>query len=362
MRVVVAPDSFGGTLSAGEVAEAIAAGWRQERPGDELVVLPLSDGGEGLLEVVAAGTDRWETVEVAGPQATPVQARFLLRPDASAVVEAAEACGLHLVDADRRNPVITTTYGVGQLLEAARQAGARHVAVGVGGSATVDGGAGALLALGFRLRRRNGHGLKVGGGELVDVSDAAPQWVDPAWGDIDVEVWADVRTPLEQAAATYGPQKGADAQGVAFLERGLRRWAEVATRDLGPDCPDPAAPHTGAAGGLAFGLAAGVGARLVDGAAAVAAAVGLGAALDGAAAVVTGEGRLDATSHEGKVVGHVARQAEAAGIPALAVVGRREDGGGGLADVEQASPGGPGEDPARDVAAAAARIAARFGR
>lgn len=361
MRVVIAPDSFGGHLRAGEVAAAIADGWRTGRPEDDLVLLPLSDGGEGLLDVLARDGDRFQTVEVAGPLATPVEARFLVRADGSAVIEAAEACGLHLLGPELRDPVRTTTYGVGQLLEAARHTGARRLVVGVGGSSTVDGGAGALLALGFRLRRANGHGLKVGGGELIEVSSAEPTWVDPAWRSIEVEVWADVRTPLLDAAAVYAPQKGADADAVGLLERALERWVGVVTRDLGQDAvPDAGDRYTGAAGGLAYGLAAGLGARLVAGAAAIGDDLGFEAALAGASLVVTGEGRLDATSREGKVVGYVAEVAAGAGIPAVAVAGVH-DGDAGLADVEEASPGGPGEDPAADVAAAARRLAGRVG-
>lgn len=367
MRVLVAPDSFGGTLSSREVADAVASGWRRARPGDEVAVLPLADGGEGLLDVVAGEGDRWHTAEVAGPLSTPVEARFLLTPDGVAVVESATACGLSLLAEGRGDPLRTTTFGVGQLLTAAREAGAVAVAVGTGGSATVDGGAGALLALGFELTRADGNGVKVGGGELRDVAAARPRWVDPAWRDVEVEVWCDVRTPLLEAVRVFGPQKGAGEEDVDRLEVALGRWAEVAERDLAPAAGVGEAPvrprhrrGTGAAGGLAFGLLVGLGARLVDGAPRVAARVGLDEALRGADLVVTGEGRLDRTSLEGKVVGYVASRAAERHLPVVAVVGRSEGPAGSLTDVEAAARDeSPEPASAEAVAEAAERLAGR---
>lgn len=367
MRVLVAPDSFGGTLSSREVAEAVASGWRRSRPGDELTILPLADGGEGLLDVVASEGDRWHTAEVAGPLGTPVEARFLLKADGLAVVESATACGLALLGEGPGDPLRTTTYGVGQLLTAARKAGAGAVVVGTGGSATVDGGAGALLALGFQITRADGNGVKVGGGELRDVAAARPRWVDPAWRDVEVEVWCDVRTPLLEAVRLYGPQKGAGGGDLERLEVALTRWAEVAERDLAPPAGVGQAPGrprdrrgTGAAGGLAFGLLVGLGARLVDGARRVAAQVGLDDALEAADLVVTGEGRLDRTSLEGKVVGYVAGRAADRHLPVLAVVGRSDGPVGSLTDLEAAvRDDAPDPASAGAVAEAAERLAGR---
>ncbi len=358
VKVVVAPDSFGGTLSAVEAAEAIVAGWSRVRAGDETVSLPLADGGEGTLEAVSCENDERRTVEVADPLGRPRQARWLWRPDGSAIIESAEACGLKLLQVTERTPLKATTYGVGQLLEEARRAGCHRVAVGLGGSATVDGGAGAAVALGVRVQRQGGSGVKIGGGDLVTVDRVVPEWLDPQWRDVDVVLWSDVETVLAHAAATFGPQKGATPQAVARLEDGLARWADVVERDLGGSWRQ--LPGSGAAGGLGFGLMAVLAARRVPGAEAVAGLVGLDDALTHADIVVTGEGRLDATSLEGKVVGTVLQHAAEAEVRAVAVVGDYAEKVEGLDDVEAAAPQGPGENPAAEVAAAAGRLAERI--
>jgi glycerate 2-kinase len=360
VKVVIAPDGFGGTLSAGEAAAAIAEGWRRARPADELVAVPLSDGGEGLLEVVATAEDTWLTTEVVGPDGHPVDAALLLRPDGTAVVESAQACGLALLAPERRSPMPATTYGVGELLDAAREAGVRQILVGLGGSATVDGGAGALTGLGFRLRVADGSGLKIGGGELHRVRHIEPSWVAD-WSGIEVVLLADVTTKLADAARVFGPQKGASEAEVLELARGLEVWAEVAERDLAGPGRYRDRPGSGAAGGLGFGLACALGARFVPGAAEVAALQGLPRALAGADIVLTGEGRLDATSSQGKVVGHVVRLAGEARVRAAAVVGSVVGTGPpGLDDVEAAAPGGAGPDPAAEVAEAARRLGRRW--
>jgi glycerate 2-kinase len=223
---------MGGLLDAPGVAEAIATGWRRARPDDDLHLVPMSDGGEGLLNVLRRPDDRILEVEVAGPDSRPVQASFLLRTDGTAVVESAAACGLHLLTQDRRNPLHTTTYGVGQLLDAARIAGATRILVGLGGSATVDGGAGALIGLGLRLRVNDGSGLKIGGDDLHRIAAIGRGWIDPAWDELPVVLLADVRTKLQDAARVFGPQKGATPDAVRHLETGLSAWADVVERDL----------------------------------------------------------------------------------------------------------------------------------
>lgn len=359
MRVVIAPDSFGGTLSARGAAEAIAAGWRRARPDDDLRLVPMSDGGEGLLEVVGRDEDEERRSEVVGPLGLPVSARWLRRADGSAVIESAEACGLQLVPHERRTPLTTTTWGVGQLLDEARRAGADRITVGLGGSATVDGGAGAVSGLGFRVTVADGSGLKVGGLDLHRVARVERGWA-ASWEDVEVTLLADVTTALADAAATFGPQKGATPDDVPLLERGLRTWADVVEGDLGVTGLREA-PGSGAAGGLGFGLAAAVGARLTNGAVAVAELVGLPRALAEADLVVTGEGRLDLTSAEGKVVDAVSTLAMLAGEPpVLVVAGAIDERPSVVADAEAASPDGPGDDPAADVAAAASRLAARI--
>lgn len=367
MRVVIAPDSFGGTLSSAAAAAAMAEGWRRAHPDAEVVVVPMSDGGEGLLDALLARGLPGTTVracEVVGPRGLATSARWLLHGD-TAVIESAEACGLHLLDDDRRDPRHTTTWGVGELLEEARGAGARRILVGLGGSATVDGGTGALSGLGFRLTVADGSGLKIGGGDLPRVRGAARTWVAD-WSGVEVVLLADVQDVLGVAAVTYGPQKGADEATVAHLDEGLAAWRAVAERDLGADPELATAPGSGAAGGLGYGLAAGLGARFVPGAERVADLQGLDEVVDGVGAaaaadlVITGEGRLDATTAAGKVVATVARRAASVGVATAAVVGSATVPRDGLADLEEAAPDGPGDDPAADVAAAAERLAGRW--
>ncbi len=358
MKVVIAPDGFGGTLSAHEAAAAIAAGWRRERPDDELIEIPLSDGGEGLLEVVAQDGDRWMTTEVAGPLGHPVEAPWLLRDGQTAIIESARACGLALVPEELRSPLRTTTYGVGQLLAAARSAGATRILVGLGGSATVDGGAGALSGLGFRLTVEDGSGLKIGADDLHRVAAADRGWC-PGFDGIDLWLLSDVTTTLGRAAEVFGPQKGATPEQVRDLTDALRRWADVAERDLAGGERHRETPGSGAAGGLGFALACGLAARYEPGAERIATLAGFDTAIEDAAIVITGEGRLDETSGAGKVIGVVHQRCRSVDLPLLGVVGQRGEGGPGLDDLEEAAPEGPGADPAAEVSAAARRLAAR---
>lgn len=362
MRVLIAPDSFKGTLTAPDAAAAIAAGWRRARPDDVVELLPLADGGDGLCGVLAGEDDRWLDVEVVGPLGRPVQARALLRRDDTAVVASSAACGLELVPASARTPMATTTYGVGQLLLAVVVAGARHVLVGLGGSATVDAGLGALTALGLRLRVADGSGLKIGGGEIHRLAAIERTWVADL-SAITFELLADVTTPLSEAAEVFGPQKGASPDDVVHLTAALDHVADVVERDLTGGRRLRDQPGTGAAGGLGFGLAAALDATFVDGAARVAQLVGFDGAVATADLVVTGEGRLDATSLQGKVVGHVLERATARDTAVVAVAGQVAAGAdASLVDAESAAPEGPGEDPRAEVEAAARRLADRIGR
>lgn len=368
MRVVIAPDSFGGTLTAPEAGAAIATGWRRVHPDAEVEVVPMSDGGEGLLDALLAGpmpgleVHRTEVADAAG---LATVARWLSAEDDMAIIESAQACGLAGLQRERRDPRRTTTWGVGQLLDAAREGGAGRILVGLGGSATVDGGTGALSALGFRLTVAGGSGLKVGGEDLPRVTGAERTWVAD-WSSVEVVLLADVTEVLAQAAPVYGPQKGADPGTVAHLEQGLAAWRAVAERDLGAPPALAATPGSGAAGGLGYGLAAGLGARFAPGAGTVARLNGLAAVVAGehaaaaADVVITGEGRLDDTSSSGKVVAAVVEQATGAGVPAVAVVGRADAQLEGLAAVEEAAPDGPGAEPAEEVADAAERLAGRW--
>lgn len=285
--VLCCPDKFRGSLSAREAADAFAAG--AEKAGRRAVRLPLADGGEGTLEVLCPDPADRRTVRVTGPLGEPVDAEWGLRGD-TAVIEMARASGLALV-AGENDPLRATTRGTGELLRAALDTGFRRIIVAVGGSATTDGGHGALEALEFDLR------------------------------GADVVVACDVTTTFVDAARVFGPQKGADGAAVSELEQRLERLADRYRDDRGVDVRSLAG--AGAAGGLAGGLAA-FGARLAPGAALVADVVGLRDALRGAALVLTGEGRVDATSFAGKVVGHVVTEARALGIPVGIIAGDAE--------------------------------------
>jgi glycerate kinase len=301
LRVVIAPDSFKGSLDAADVAEAIAAGWRSKRPDDVLELMPLADGGEGTLDALGHGLPEecLRTATVSGPDGKPVQARWLLRPDGTAVVELASAAGLPLLD--ELDPMGATTRGVGELLRlAVEDPGTRRVMLGLGGSATNDGGTGALVALGARFLDADGNDLPPGGGALarlarVDLSGLVP---GPPEG---VEYLVDVTSPLlgpHGAAAVFGPQKGATPHQVEELDAALGRLAEI----LGVSGEEPG---SGAAGGTSFGLLACWGGRMVSGSGTVAAVAGLEAAVPAADLVITGEGRFDSQSTRGKVVGNV---------------------------------------------------------
>jgi glycerate 2-kinase len=281
---VACPDKFRGSLTAPEAAAAMARGLHSAGF-DEVRSLPLADGGEGTLDALLAAGGSRRRVRVTGPLGDPVDAEYGLTPDGLGVVEMARASGLALVE--RNDPLRASTRGTGELLAAVARAGVRRVLVGVGGSATTDGGLGALDALGWSL------------------------------GGLEVAVACDVTTRFVDAAPDFGPQKGATEAQVALLGRRLERLAQEYERRTGVDVTD--LEGGGAAGGLAGGLAA-LGARLEPGFEVVAGEVGLERALDGATLVVTGEGKLDVTSFEGKVVGGVLEWAAELGVPRRAVI------------------------------------------
>ncbi len=289
--ILVAPDSFKGTFSAGEVAEAIGRGLQARgRPVD---LCPVADGGEGTLDALLPAVEgELQTITVSDPLDRPIEASFVLG-DRVAVVETAAASGLGLVDPSERDAVAASTFGTGQLILAAIERGAEIVYLGVGGSATTDGGAGAIRAI-----RDSGGVGGVGGARIV--------------------VLTDVRTPFEHAARVFGPQKGADEQTVSRLTKRLNDQARRMKRD------PRGVPMTGAAGGLSGGLWAEFGAELVPGAQFVLDAVDFDRRMRAARAVVTGEGKLDQQSLAGKLVSEIATRARQAGVPCHAIVGTRE--------------------------------------
>ncbi len=289
LPILVAPDSFKGTFSAADVAAAIAKGIRAAGP--EAEELPVADGGEGTMTVLASALGgELRTVTASDPLGRPIEAAFALLPDGrTAIVETAQASGLGLVAENERDAWKASTRGTGELIAAAVQAGAEKVIVTVGGSATTDGGAGALAAL-------DDAGVK----------------------KVQLDVLCDVRTPFEQAPSVFGPQKGADPKLVKRLERRLDKLAESFPRDPRGE------PMTGAAGGLSGGLWAGRRAQLVGGAAYVLDAIGFDDAMRRAAFVVTGEGGLDLQTLQGKIVGEVATRCRQSGVACHAVVGRND--------------------------------------
>src|SRR5437660_5644669 len=325
MRIVLAPNAFKGSLSALEAAEAIAEGVQLAAPDIELVLLPIADGGDGTVEALVAATHgEHRSLRVRGPLGDPVDAAYgLIDQGSTAVIEMAKAAGLALVPTEQRAPRITTTYGVGELLQHAYDAGARHFIVGIGGSATNDGGAGMAQALGYHLLDEQGHELPPGGLALNKLARIHVGGVHADWKAAVVDVACDVSNPLtgpSGASAVYGPQKGATPEMVAELDAGLQRLAEVIQRDLGVAVDS--LPGAGPAGGLGAGLVAFAGARLRPGAERVRGALHLDQRLTGADLVITGEGRLDSqTARFGKGPAAVARHARNAGIPVVAIGG-----------------------------------------
>jgi glycerate 2-kinase len=317
--LVIAPDSFKGTLPADRAAAAVAEGVARVRPDVECVQRPIADGGEGTVAAALRAGWRPLPVRVGGPDGRPVDAVVALDGE-RAVVELATAAGLHQVATPA--PTTATTRGVGELIAAALDAGARRLVLGIGGSATTDGGAGMLQALGVRLLDDAGRELGPGGAELARLARVDPAGLDPRLADAELLVASDVDNPLvgpRGAAAVFGPQKGATPDDVALLDAALRRYADVLARDLGADVAD--LPGAGGAGGTAAGAVAVLGARVVSGAGMVCDLVGLDDALTGAALAVTGEGSLDLQTLSGKAPAEVARRARAAGVPCVGLAG-----------------------------------------
>ncbi|MEU4497746.1 glycerate kinase [Streptomyces sp. NPDC023998] len=316
--VLVAADKFKGSLTAVQVAERVTAGLQRVVPGLAVETLPVADGGDGTVAAaVAAGFERRE-VRVTGPLGESVTAAYALR-DGTAVVEMAEASGLQHLPDGVFAPLTSTTYGSGELLRAALDAGARTIVFGVGGSATTDGGAGMLAALGARFLDADGEAVGPGGGGLRDLATADLSGLDPRLKDVELVLASDVDNPLtgpKGAPAVYGPQKGATPEDVATLDAALAHYASV----LGPEQAD--LPGAGAAGGIGYGALVALGARFRPGIEVMLDVLGFAAALERATLVITGEGSLDEQTLHGKAPAGVAAAARAQGIEVVAVCGR----------------------------------------
>lgn len=324
MKIIIAPDSFKGSLTALEVCEAASRGIAAMGVSIETVSVPMADGGEGTVQsLVDATGGRLVSVRVSCPLGEEIEASYgLLGDGVTAVIEMAAASGLPLVPPGKCNPLYTTTYGTGQLLKAALDAGARKLIVGIGGSATTDGGLGMAAALGARLLDERGEEVAPTGSGLAELASIDLSDFDPRIASADIRVACDVDNPLygpQGAAYVYGPQKGATPEVVEQLDLGLQRFAEVVARDLGVEVADM--PGAGAAGGLGAGLVAFCGAHLEPGVKIVIDTVGLREKMQGCDLCLTGEGRIDFQTAFGKTPKGVADVAAEAGVPVVAFGG-----------------------------------------
>jgi glycerate kinase len=329
MKIVIAPDSFKDSLSAQGVADAIALGLAQVWPDALLVKCPMADGGEGTVEsILAACEGELRCTPVRGPLGATVDATWGWLPQShTAIIEMAEASGLQLVPPGKRDACFSSTFGTGELIRAALDAGAQRVILAIGGSATNDGGAGAMQALGVKLLDAHGRTLAPGGLALgllarIDLSE-----IDPRLAEVQFDIAADVNNPLcgpHGASAIFGPQKGASPEQVEQLDRALGHFAERCAQVLNKDVRDE--PGSGAAGGLGFAAKAFLGAQFKAGVEVVAELVGLDDAVKGADLVITGEGRFDAQTLRGKTPFGVARIARQHGVPVIVLAGTLGEG------------------------------------
>jgi len=323
MRVIIAPQEFKGTLTAREAADAMAFGVKQALPDAEVEAIPLSDGGPGLVDVILASSrGRRIQARVQDPLGRPIDAAWALLDDGTAVIESAAAAGLLLLREEERDPAITTSYGVGRLILAALEAGCTRMTVGLGGSATNDAGAGMATALGVRFLDATGRELPPGGAALARLDRIDISGLEPRLRDVEVVAATDVTNPLcgpEGASLVYGPQKGASPELTRILDEALLRYAEIVERDVGVAVLHQ--PGAGAAGGLGAGLIALARAEVRPGFDIVAKAIGLRERLIGADLLITGEGRLDGQTHNGKAVFGVAKMAKECRVPVLVVPG-----------------------------------------
>jgi glycerate kinase len=321
-RVVLAPDKFKGSLTAAEVAEALAAGMLDVLPGLETIMLPVADGGDGTVAAaLSAGFDA-VIVDAVGPTGEQVRASYAMDGDV-AVVELAAVVGLGKLPDSRLNPLESSTYGLGLVIADAVRRGAAQIVLGLGGSASTDGGAGMVQALGARLLDAHGHDLPPGGGHLVHLErlDLAP--LRDTVGTVRIIVASDVENPLHGphgAAAIFGPQKGATPQQVVELERGLRHWSQLVSDATGRE--DAERAGAGAAGGAGFAALGLLDAEIKPGIELILDLIEFDRRIAGADLVVTGEGSLDAQSLAGKAPVGVARAAARAGVAVVAVAGR----------------------------------------
>lgn len=324
MKIVIAPDSFKECLTAAQVASAIETGFKEILPDAQYVKVPVADGGEGTLQsLVDATGGHFIEVPVTGPLGHQIQAEFgILGDGTTAVIEMARASGLELVSPDHRDPMIATTQGTGELILSALDRGVEKIIVGIGGSATNDGGAGMVQALGVRLLNDQGKELQRGGGQLSSLTRIDTSNLDQRLQSVEIIAACDVDNPLtgdNGASAIFGPQKGATPDMVKVLDQSLGHYGLIMERDLGVSVCDR--PGAGAAGGMGTALLGFLNARLEPGIEIVMAAVDLAEKVKGANLVITGEGRIDGQTAQGKTPVGVARIAKSLDLPVVALAG-----------------------------------------
>ena len=327
MQLIIAPDKFKGSMSAPEAAEQIKKAAANVLPGAKLVLLPLSDGGEGLVDSLAGrNRDNLQTSTVTGPLGKPVEAVWGLTDEGNtSVIEMAAASGLHLIPEAEKNPFFTSTYGTGELIKASLDHGCSRLIIGIGGSATNDGGAGMAQALGAKFYDRFGKELETGGVALEKLEKIDISGLDPRLRQVETLVACDVNNPLtgqSGASHVYGPQKGATPEMVQQLDRALQNYARVIKKDLGLEVNE--IPGSGAAGGLGAGLITFLGAELRSGIELVLDALKIDQYLPGTDLLITGEGKLDGQSAHGKAPVGVARRAAKYNVPVIALAGSLE--------------------------------------
>ena len=325
-RIIIAPDKFKASMSAAVAAAMIAEGLRVALPDAELIQLPLSDGGEGLVESLAGKEGKLVSTMVSDPLGKPVEATWaLINGGQTAVIEMASASGLYLLREDEKNPLLTSTYGTGELIKAALECDCSKIILGIGGSATTDGGAGMAQALGVKLIDRHGNSIGKGGLELLKLADLDLKKLDRRLAAVEILAACDVNNPLtgpEGAAYVYGPQKGATQEMVKQLDRALVNYAALIKKKLGMDIDKT--PGSGAAGGLGAGLIAFLGARLIPGIDLVLDTIQFDQHLVNCDLLITGEGKMDSQTLRGKAPFGVAKRAKNKNIPVVALAGSIE--------------------------------------
>ncbi len=371
LKIAIAPNAFKGTLTAVQAADCIERGLRQALPGVKTVKIPMADGGDGTLPAIVAATGgKWVKCAATDPLGRKIKAAFGLTGDGrTAVIEMALASGLVRLAPHERNPLLTSSRGTGELIRAALDRNVGEIILGIGGSATNDGGTGVARALGVRFFDRHHHELPDNGGALTQLAYSNMAGLDPRLAKTIISVACDVNNPLHGrrgAAHVYGPQKGATPAMVRQLDAGLKRLATVIQRDFGVQVAR--LPGAGAAGGLGAGLVAFLGAQLRPGADLITQAVGLEKQLAGCDLVITGEGRLDAQTASGKAPGGVAKIARRLGIPVIALCGSLGPGAAEVRKIGILACFAALEDPlppgnlAKDAAARLERCAENVGR